>query len=302
MAQQGRLTVPADRELLRKFVGVGAWECDLRDDSLTWTTSIFDLFGLPRDTGVDRADAVARYCDESREAMELLRAYAIKHRRGFTMDARLISPDGEPRWMRLATAVECEERRPSRLYGTKQDITLERTRRERLRGMAGVDECTGFATRAAFDAHFFNGRAGERSLSEALVIINVEDIARIEKRFGPAASEACLGSLASRLAFLVKDASMIARVGEHDFAVLLHASSGSGALERTVHRLVRALAEPVYWQGYLLSVTPAAGIEYAGDAARRDAAGFYSVALERAKGARRKRDAEALPSSFTSLL
>lgn len=97
----------------------GCWECDLADDSLTWSGGVFDIFGLPRDARISRAEALAFYDEGSRAAMERLRTYAIKHLRGFTLDAKIHSAVGETRWMRLITAPVCAENRTVRLTGLK---------------------------------------------------------------------------------------------------------------------------------------------------------------------------------------
>ena len=97
----------------------GCWECDLSDNSLTWSGGVYDIFGLPRGVSVTREETVALYCEESRAAMERLRAYAIKHRRGFTLDAEIRPAVGGRRWMRLIAAPICDRGRAVRLHGLK---------------------------------------------------------------------------------------------------------------------------------------------------------------------------------------
>jgi PAS domain-containing protein len=104
--------------------GVGRWECDLRDNSLIWTDTVFDLFDLPRARQVSRREAVACYREESRAAMERLRAHAIRHQRGFTFDAEIRAASGKTRWMRLLAAPVCAGDRVVRLRGLKQDVSL----------------------------------------------------------------------------------------------------------------------------------------------------------------------------------
>jgi hypothetical protein len=98
----------------------GLWECDLLDNSLTWSGGVFDIFGLPRGARISRDEAVAFYSEESRAAMERLRGHAIKHQRGFTLDVE-INPaiGGRRRRMRLIGAPVCEGGRAVRLHGLK---------------------------------------------------------------------------------------------------------------------------------------------------------------------------------------
>jgi PAS domain-containing protein len=98
----------------------GCWECDLAGNQLTWSGGVYDIFGLPRGVPVTREEAVALYCEESRSALERLRSYALKHKRGFTIDVEIRPATGEARrWMRLIGATECEDGRPVRLHGVK---------------------------------------------------------------------------------------------------------------------------------------------------------------------------------------
>lgn len=100
--------------------GIGLWECDLADNGLTWTAGVYDIFGLPRQANIVRDDAVALYCDESRDIMERLRAYAIKHRRGFTVDVEIRPSLTRKSWMRLIAAPVCEQGKVVRLLGIKR--------------------------------------------------------------------------------------------------------------------------------------------------------------------------------------
>ena len=98
---------------------VGCWECDLSDNALTWSGGVYDIFGLPRDGYVRREEALRRYREESRAKLERLRAYSIKHRRGFTLDVEIEIPAGDRRWMRLVAAPICSGDRVVRLHGLK---------------------------------------------------------------------------------------------------------------------------------------------------------------------------------------
>ncbi|HEY1124474.1 MAG TPA: PAS domain-containing protein [Sphingobium sp.] len=104
----------------------GLWSCDLtRDNRLRWSPQVYALFGLGRDEPLTRAAAVNCYVPRSRAAMEALRAHAIHHRRGFTLDAMLRRHDGEMRWMRLCAMPIVSDGKVVRLCGTKQDVTAE---------------------------------------------------------------------------------------------------------------------------------------------------------------------------------
>lgn len=100
----------------------GCWECDLSDNSLTWSGGVYDIFGLPRDAKISREQSVIHYTEDSRAKMERLRSYSIQHRRGFTVDVEIRAAVGETRWMRLIAAPVCAGDQVVRLHGLKLAI------------------------------------------------------------------------------------------------------------------------------------------------------------------------------------
>ncbi|MBL8650871.1 MAG: hypothetical protein JNL35_10780 [Sphingopyxis sp.] len=103
-------------------VRIGEWSCDLADNGLHWSGEVYRLFGLPDAAAVTRDETVALYCEPSRAAMERLRAYAIRHRRGFTLDAEIQPMQGPRRWMRLVAAPICEGDAVVKLQGLKIEL------------------------------------------------------------------------------------------------------------------------------------------------------------------------------------
>ena len=97
----------------------GCWECELADNSLSWSGGVYDLFGLPRGPKVSRDDAVALYSENSRATMESLRSYAIRHKRGFTIDVDILPATGCRRWIRLIAAPVVEDGLVAKLHGLK---------------------------------------------------------------------------------------------------------------------------------------------------------------------------------------
>jgi len=100
--------------------GIGLWHCDLETEKLDWTNGVHDLFGLERNMAVPRPLAVSLYAPDCREAMERLRAYAIRYRRGFTLDADIRPLEGQARTIRLVAAPILRDDQVVALHGIKQ--------------------------------------------------------------------------------------------------------------------------------------------------------------------------------------
>lgn len=107
------------RRALPSLPAPGTWAYDFDNASLSWSPEVYALFGLPDGARISRDETAALYCADSRVAMERLRAYAIRHRRGFTLDAQIQPARGRRRWIRLIAAPVCVDDRVVRLDGLK---------------------------------------------------------------------------------------------------------------------------------------------------------------------------------------
>jgi PAS domain-containing protein len=110
--------------MLRADPTRGWWRCDLAGDRLDWSPPVRRLFGLNDPAIPDRAAVVSLYAERSRAAMERLRAHAIRHRRGFTLDVEIRAMDAATRWIRLSAAPVCDDARTVvALHGIKSDVS-----------------------------------------------------------------------------------------------------------------------------------------------------------------------------------
>src|ERR1700758_2012966 len=107
--EAGRAVAPTPAELRARLyeqafghARIGAWECELATERLTWTPGVYDIFGYPIGNPLRRASIVDLYVDESRRNMELARAEVIRTGRAVSLDTEISTWRGEKRWMRLA--------------------------------------------------------------------------------------------------------------------------------------------------------------------------------------------------------
>ena len=223
----------------------GAWSCDLGTEVLSWTDGVYDLFGIKRGTTLTRAMSLDVYQSQSRSEMDQRRAAAIRSGKGFSLDCQLRT-GGQSRWMRLSVGVTYEQGRPTRIYGSKQDVTAEKKMWDGLVTIAGYDPLTGLANRRAFeDAARQLSRYAEGSHSFALAVLSIDDLETIRAEHDHAGAQACLRGIGERLARLFPDALQVSRIGGGEFALLLRVSGGADALSATLTSAQRLLARPM---------------------------------------------------------
>ena len=112
---------------------MGAFDLNLKDETLWWSAQTFALFGVSPGSFVPTRNGVAALIHpDDREAFEQRRAEAIAQRRPFMLDFRVQTPDGRLVWLGYRGQAEYDPGgRPLRNFGIVMDIT-ERKRFEGL--------------------------------------------------------------------------------------------------------------------------------------------------------------------------
>jgi diguanylate cyclase (GGDEF)-like protein/PAS domain S-box-containing protein len=273
---------------------IGAWECQLSTQRLTWTQGVHDIFGYPTGNPLRRADIVDLYIDESRRDMELARAEVIRSGRAVTLDAEIRTWRGERRWMRLSINAESENGRPVRIFGTKQDITSDRQVMENLRQQAETDPLTGLANRALFQSRYREVVSDTLNygFASALVLIDLDRFKELNDTFGHAAGDACLCEVAQRLRRAFLNAGLVARLGGDEFALILHAPTSQAGIAHVLRQAVVMLSRPLFWNGLRLEIGASIGVALVGRPHRRRITELFAeadIALYDAKAAGRNK-------------
>lgn len=244
------------------IAAVGAWECDLATEQLSWTDGVYDLFGQTRGSRLYRRDTLDTYHSTSRSEMERARQLLIATGQSFTLDARLRVSEQCERWMRLSAGVAYDCGRPVRLFGVKQDITQEKAMWQGLRRLAYSDPLTGLANRRAFEARLGELRDCPRDARTAglIAIVDLDNLKPVNDRHGHAAGDECLRQLGYRLEASLSDAAVVARIGGDEFACLIFSNAGTGYLLRRLELTRQALARPVNWKGEPLRASASIGV------------------------------------------
>ncbi len=273
---------------------IGAWQCELENERLTWTPGVHDLFGYPTGNPLRRADIVDLYIDESRRDMELARAEVIRSGRPVMLDAEIRTWRGERRWMRLSINAVREGGRPVRIFGSKQDITSDRLALESLRQQAETDSLTGLANRSLFQSRYREvvSDSLNHAFASALVLIDLDRFKSLNDTYGHAAGDACLCEVAQRLKRAFHNAGLIARLGGDEFALILHAPTSPARIAHVLRQAVMMLNRPLFWNGLRLEVGASVGVALIGRPHRRPITELFAeadIALYDAKAAGRNK-------------
>ncbi|WP_062225810.1 sensor domain-containing diguanylate cyclase [Aureimonas frigidaquae] len=220
---------------------MGVWECSLPDETLRWTAGVYDLFDLPRWTIPDRAYTLSLYSPASRAELTALRAHAIAEGTGFEMDAEIVTPLNNRRWIRITATVECSGGMPVRIFGIKRDITRERSLFDRVRYLSEHDPLTGLANRAVFQSAL--AEAAHRQDDIALILVDLDGFKLVNDQNGHAAGDAVLRHVGRIIAEACLAPDVAARIGGDEFALVVRAGAQSPV--GTAEQIIAALQGPV---------------------------------------------------------
>ncbi len=260
---------------------MGLWECDLSSERLIWTAGVYDIFGLPTGSLIERSGTLDLYDPESRTKVQELRALAIQTKGSFVLDTKIRTVQGETRWMRITAVTDFTPNRRPRIHGSKQDITAEKLELRRLRRLAERDPLTGLANRRLFDEIFTARRTPVGTPPHgALILVDVDHFKQVNDRHGHLAGDECLAWVASRLRRAFTDATLIARLGGDEFAVLLPAPVDAAQLDRRLTRAHARLRQPILWNSQRIETSCSLGAALTSPSGACDPAGLFAQADE----------------------
>ena len=129
----------------QRVARIGSWKWDVVTDETRWSTELFRILGY--DPGSDEASRAAfldRVHPEDRSGVEDQIAALVSEGEPFSVDHRIVLPDGSIRFVHSMARVECgPDDKPVRLFGIAQDISDRKQAEDRyvsacMAGRVGV--------------------------------------------------------------------------------------------------------------------------------------------------------------------
>jgi PAS domain S-box-containing protein len=127
-ANQGS-ALRASEELLERTgatAGVGGWALDRQTLAMRLTVQACRIHGLPPSSQPGLHEFVQLYPMDQRPLLQAAMDAAMSQAQAFDQVLSLVTPQGQPRWVRLIAQPQIEPGQPVRLSGVVQDITQAR--------------------------------------------------------------------------------------------------------------------------------------------------------------------------------
>ena len=108
----------------QRIAHIGNWEFDLKTRNGAWSEEMFSLFGVRKEDWTNGFDDLVKVLHpEDRKRVEKTVTESCATGRAYSMDYRIIRPDGAERVIHEEGEVSCHDDVPWKISGTVQDIT-----------------------------------------------------------------------------------------------------------------------------------------------------------------------------------
>lgn len=263
------------------------WEWDLASDRLQWGRG--PVAG-GEDSAVTTMAQFRRRVHPEDEERFVGAAVAAQGGEPYAIEVRLVGRDGDIRWSALRGKFLFDGAgRKTRMIGVAQDITARKRREEEERFFAYHDTLTGLPNRRLLDDRLRQALhlARRRDARLGVLQVDLDEFKQVNDRLGHRAGDAALREVAARLTACVRKADTLARQGGDEFVVVIPELAQDADAEIVAQKILRALAEPLRFEGSEVRVGASIGISlYPGDAGDGEALlRNADVAMYRAKHA-----------------
>lgn len=226
------MTAATERERFQRsqyFARIGTWDWDIDTERLYWSEAIYAMFGYQ--VG-EVTPSYQLFCSsvhpDDREQVRAGELRCIETGENHDEEYRVIWPDGSVRWLReTGNVIKDAHGKPLKMMGVVRDITEEKASASQLHKLAHHDPLTGLCNRLRFeqDLHDTLAIARQSGTRVALVFIDLNGFKAINDRFGHAAGDQVLVTLARRLQQALRDSDTVARLGGDEFVAVLQGLS-----------------------------------------------------------------------------
>lgn len=120
-------------DVATKVSGLGGWELNLMNNTLSWTAMTCEIHGVPHDFQPDLETALSFYRDDFKELVLCKIDEAMNEGISFDFEAMIVTAEGNERWVRAIGDPEIIDGKSVRIYGSIQDIHERKTAEQKIR-------------------------------------------------------------------------------------------------------------------------------------------------------------------------
>ncbi len=269
----------------QRLAKLGHWEWDPKLKGTHCSDGLREICGLPfGHSNFTHRELLALVDPNDRRRVKSTIVAAIRGRRGYSIEHRIITPDGTDRIIyQEAEILIGSGYKVERICGIIQDVTERRRAEQKIRYLAFFDSVTGLPNRAFLTQLLNQAIASAKRLNRylAVLFLDLDHFKMINDTLGHDAGDMLLQGVSKRLqsslrcsgdrggpGFEIKEESgftalgtdIVTRLGGDEFVILLTELGNPENAVAVAQRIGQTLAEPFSVKGKEISVTSSIGI------------------------------------------
>ncbi|WP_162894966.1 bifunctional diguanylate cyclase/phosphodiesterase [Rhizobium terrae] len=269
-------------EMALEASGVGVWEYEPSTDMLIWDRRMRELYDAPPEKTIcEYNDWRSAVHSNDIETAETLFLKALRDESSYRTEFRVVSSNGEIRYIRAHGATYRTANGTKRVVGANWDVTGDvtlqmqlrdararaerqndelRSARKTLEHQSLHDALTGLANRRFLDQFMTASQATASDHRLAFIHIDLDRFKEVNDTLGHAAGDAVLKACTSRLLEQLGPEEFVSRIGGDEFVVVAGGAEPLKRAEQLAQSIVRALSKPIDVDGHQCRVGCSAGI------------------------------------------
>jgi diguanylate cyclase (GGDEF)-like protein/PAS domain S-box-containing protein len=243
---------------------MGMWYWESATDRFTYSEGLNALWGRSTDAPQETYQKLQEQLHkEDRELFDATMRHAIKQGSDFSVDYRVVWPDGSEHWIANRGQVHRgEDGRALRVIGVAMDITDRKIAEQRIAHMAHHDALTGLPNRVLLRDRIQQAIAqAHRNGSQlAVLFLDLDRFKTINDSLGHQLGDRLLQSVASRILVCVREGDTVSRVGGDEFVIVIPELGSASDASAVGSKILEVLSSAFHLHGNDLHVAASIGI------------------------------------------
>lgn len=273
--QLQRLTNLLDES--QQIAKVGGWELDVASGYLFWTDETYRIFDTsPYEFNPNVDAGLDLYLPEAKEALSTALNEAITNGKDYDLELETYTTKGRKIDVRTTCRVTQRDNKTVKLTGIIQDISqqkriyrdleasnyaLEKANKE-LTNIAHYDALTQLPNRTLLTVRLEQAMtsAKRRGTMVAVAYLDLDGFKYVNDVHSHNLGDDVLVTIAGRLSDAMRESDTLARIGGDEFVIVLTDLTNATGCDRSLTRLLEAVADPIIINEVLINVTVSIGV------------------------------------------
>lgn len=232
-----------------KVAQLGYWDWNLRSGEFEIPVTVLDMLGIDRNIELTFDELIKYVPEDDRDRVAHVFEDASQRGSRFVIEHRMLGSDNQERYVyQQCDVIMGEDRKPSYILGTIQDITAIKRAEDMILHQAYHDLLTDLPNQTLFKERLTHALkvAEHAEHMVAVVTLDIDRFQTINESLGHDLGNELLVAFAGFLSGYIYEGDTVARISGNEFAFLLESPASTDEINTIVGGLHQALRENAF--------------------------------------------------------